>query len=117
MRPPAGRDGEEQVIAWGLTHQRLQDATQQAVGQGVGASAGGPQGVVGAAKFAGDAGGAEPGGDVASAAREQGAEQKLREAWGGAAVEYADDLRKPGGHGGGKVRQWHGRFLGRTSGL
>ena len=109
-------EGKEQVVAWGAAHQRLQGATQQAVGQGVGASAGGPEGVVGRAEGVADSRGAEPGGDGASAAREQGAEQQQGQAWGGAAVEDADDLGKPGGHGDGKVREWHGRFLGRTSG-
>jgi len=109
-------DGEEQVVARGLTHERQEDAAEQAVGQFGGASAGGPEGVVGRAEGVADSGGAEPGGDGASATREQGAEQKLKEAWGGAAVEYADDLPQPGGQDGGKVRQWHGRFLGGTSG-
>ncbi len=108
-------DGEEQMPAGGQTHERQQGDAEQAAGQGRGASSGGPQGVVGGSEGLADASGAEPSGDGASAAREQGAEEEQQQAWSGPAVEHADDLGKPGGQHGGKVREWHGRFLGRMS--
>ena len=89
----------------GQTHERQQGDAEQAVGQGGGASAGGPQGVVGGSEGLADAAGAEPGGDGSSAACEQGAEQEAHQPWRRAPVEHADDLGKPGGHNGGKVRE------------
>jgi hypothetical protein len=109
-------DGEEQVLARGQTQQRPRGTVRQAEGQGAGMTAGGLQGVVGGAEVVLDAGGPEPGGDGASAAGEQGAAKQQEQAWCGAAVEGGGDLGEPGGQGGGQVREWHGRLLGRRRG-
>src|SRR5262249_58496124 len=63
-----------------------------------------------------DAAGAEPGGDRAAAAGEEGAAEQEDEARGGAAVEGGGEKREPGGQQGGQVREWHGRLLCRMRG-
>ena len=97
--------GEEQALARGLAEQRQQRAGQQARGQGLGASAGGSQGVVGGAEGVGDAGGAEPGGDGAAAAGEQGAAQQAQQPRGGAPVQGSDEVGEPGRQHGRQVRE------------
>jgi RNA polymerase sigma-70 factor (ECF subfamily) len=109
-------DGYQQAIAGQGAHQGEQGAAQQAVGQGVGLPAGGPQGRVGAAEIVGDAGGAEPAGDPTAAAGEEGAAEEGEQARGGAAVQGGSDLGEPDGQQGGQMREWHGRLLGRRSG-
>jgi len=107
---------EQQVVAGGQGQQRRQRAAQQAEGEVLGASAGGPEGTIGAAEVGGDAGGAEPGGDGASATGEEGAGQQAEQARGGAAFEGGGDGSEEAGQQGGQLREWHRRLLGRTYG-
>jgi hypothetical protein len=68
-------DGEQQVVAGRLAHPGPQGSARQSVGEPLCAPAGGPQGAGGRAELVGDAGGAEPGGNGAPAAGEQGTAQ------------------------------------------
>src|SRR5579883_613384 len=73
-----------------------------------------PQSVVGPLEVVGDPGGAEPGGDGASAAGEQGAQEEGQQTWGRAGVQGCHHSGKPGGQQDRQLRQWHGRLLGTT---
>src|SRR5205085_9840469 len=97
-----------------LVQQRPQAAAQRAVGEGLGAAAGGPEGRVGGAEVVADAGGAEPGGDGAAAAGAAGADAAGEQTRGGTGVEGSGDVAEPGGQGGGQLREGHGRLLGTT---
>src|ERR1700683_3770807 len=88
---------EQQMVAGRLTHQGQQDATQQAVGQRLRLSTGGPESAVGVEGVGGDASRPKPGGDRATAAGEQRSVEQEEEAWSRAAVEAADEQGEPGG--------------------
>ena len=97
-------DGEQEVVAGSLSHERLESAAEQAAGQVGGASSGGPEGVVGRSEVGSDGGGTEPAGDGASPLGEEGSEEESEQSWGGASVEGGAEVSKAGGQQGGQSR-------------
>src|SRR5262249_60071334 len=94
-------EGKEQPLARAGGHQRPEDVTEQTEGEVAGVPARGPEGAVGGAEIVGDARGAEPRGDGAAAAGEQGADEELPQVGSGAAGG--------GGHQVGKTSRPKGR--------